>query len=98
METGKMKRKPSANKAASEHHLKLVVRKAKCGGEMDEVATTHDGPPRLAFHVREVAQMLGVSEKTVRRLKARGLLKPSKALRHHLIPRQQVEEFLAATS
>jgi excisionase family DNA binding protein len=54
--------------------------------------------PRLAYRVSEVAEMLGVSEKTVRRLIARGLLRPSKALRHHLIPRNQVEEFLSVTS
>ena len=53
--------------------------------------------PRLAYRVNEVAEMLGVSEKTVRRLIARGLLRPSKALRHHLIPRSQVEEFLTTT-
>src|SRR5437016_4590162 len=37
---------------------------------------------RLAFSVKEVALILGVSEKTVRRLVQRGLLRSSKALRH----------------
>jgi len=55
------------------------------------------GPPRLAFSVRETAAMLGVSEKTVRRLIARGLLRPSKALRHLLIPRTEIERFLVDT-
>ncbi len=50
--------------------------------------------PRLAYRVDEVAKMLGISEKSVRRLIARGLLKPSKVLRHLLIPHQQVEGLL----
>lgn len=53
---------------------------------------------RLAFGVRETAQMLGISEKSVRRLIARGLLKPSKALRHHLIDQREILRFLAETS
>jgi excisionase family DNA binding protein len=56
------------------------------------------GLPRLAYRVSEVARMLGVSEKTVRRLIARGFFKPSKALRHLLIPRRQVEQFLERTT
>ena len=55
------------------------------------------GPPLLTFSVRETAEMLGVSEKSVRRLIARGLLRPSKALRHHLIPRTEIERFLYET-
>ncbi len=53
---------------------------------------------RLAFGVRETAQMLGISEKSVRRLIARGLLKPSKALRHHLIDHREILRFLEETS
>ncbi|MBI5385637.1 MAG: helix-turn-helix domain-containing protein [Verrucomicrobia bacterium] len=67
--------------------------------------TTIDSPalssvaqaPRLAYRVRETAQMLGVSDKTVRRLVARGLLRPSRALRHLLIPHFEVERFLKET-
>ena len=54
--------------------------------------------PRLAFSVRETADALGVSEKTVRRLVARRLLNPSRALRHLLISKKEVERFLADTS
>ena len=54
-------------------------------------------PPRLAYRVQETAQMLGVSAKTVRRLIARGLLRLSKALRHLLIPRFEIERFLKET-
>ena len=54
--------------------------------------------PRLAFSVRETADALGISEKTVRRLVFRRLLNPSRALRHLLISKKEVERFLADTS
>jgi excisionase family DNA binding protein len=54
-------------------------------------------PPRLAYTVKETAQMLGISEKSVRRLIDRGLLRTSKALRHLLIPRSEIERFLRDT-
>jgi len=53
--------------------------------------------PRLAFSIRETAQMLGVCEKSVRRLIERGLLKTSRALRHHRVTRQEIERFLKDT-
>jgi len=52
---------------------------------------------RLAFSVKETAGLLGVSEKTIRRLIARGLIRPSRALRHLLIPRSEIERFLKDT-
>lgn len=52
---------------------------------------------RLAFNIKETADMLGVSEKTVRRLIARRLLHPSRALRHLLIPKAEIERFLNMT-
>ena len=54
--------------------------------------------PRLAFSVRETAEMLGISEKTVRRLIDRGLLRPSRALRHLLISKKEIEHFLEKTT
>ena len=53
--------------------------------------------PRLAYSVAEAAQMLGVCERTIRRLVARGLLRPSRALRHLLIPKKEIERFLEET-
>ena len=53
--------------------------------------------PRLAYSVREAAEILGVSEKSVRRLIARRLLRPSRALRHLLIPRSELDRFLKET-
>ena len=55
-------------------------------------------PQRLAFSVKETAQILGVSEKTVRRLVARKLLRASRALRHLLIAKKEIERFLDETS
>jgi excisionase family DNA binding protein len=54
-------------------------------------------PPRLAYSVTEAAQTLGVSTKTIRRLLARGLLRASKALRHKLIPAEELKRFLHET-
>lgn len=54
-------------------------------------------PLRLAFSVGETAAILGVSEKTVRRLISRKLLRSSRALRHLLIPKKEIERFLADT-
>jgi excisionase family DNA binding protein len=53
--------------------------------------------PRLAYSVAEAAQMLGVCDKTVRRLISRGLLRSSRALRHLLIPKKEIEKFLENT-
>lgn len=52
---------------------------------------------RLAFSVKEAAEILGVSEKTIRRLINRRLLRASRALRHLLIPRKEIERFLEET-
>jgi excisionase family DNA binding protein len=54
-------------------------------------------PARLAFSVQETAQMLGICDKSVRRLIMRGLIRPSRALRHVLIPKDEVERFLRET-
>ena len=51
-------------------------------------------PDRQAYTVKEVADMLGVTPKSVYRLLARNLLRSLKALRHHRIPRKELERFL----
>jgi len=61
------------------------------------VPAVASSPLRLAYSVNETAAMLGISEKSVRRLVARGLLRSSKALRHLLIARTEIERFLADT-
>ncbi len=53
--------------------------------------------PRLAYTMRETADILGVSYITVHRLLKRGLLKSSSALRHKLIPGSEIARFLEST-
>lgn len=50
--------------------------------------------PRRALKINETAAVLGVKTITVRRLIERGLLKPCRALRHPLIPIEQIESLL----
>jgi excisionase family DNA binding protein len=66
-------------------------------GEKISSSNGEPEPQRLAYSVRETADLLGVSEKSVRRLIARQLLRPCKALRHLLIPRAELERFLKET-
>lgn len=57
-----------------------------------------DGVPgRLAYSLKETAEMLGICDKSVRRLILRGLIRPSRALRHVLIPKTEIERFLRDT-
>ncbi|MCP5524074.1 MAG: helix-turn-helix domain-containing protein [Verrucomicrobiales bacterium] len=58
---------------------------------------TEKRPTRLAFSIQETAAMLGLSDKSVRRLIWRGLLHPSRALRHIRIPKDEIERFLRET-
>ena len=54
--------------------------------------------PRLAYSLKETADTLGVSEKSVRRLVARRLLNPSRALRHLIFSKKEIERFLIETA
>jgi len=49
---------------------------------------------RLAFKITEVAEMLGVSESSVRRLIDNGTLRSIGKLRHILIPKSEIARFL----
>ena len=50
--------------------------------------------PRLAYTIRETAQMLGISYISVYRLVQRNKLRTNTSLRHRLIPRTEIERFL----
>jgi excisionase family DNA binding protein len=52
---------------------------------------------RLAYSMRETADILGVSYITVHRLIKRGKLRSCSALRHKLIPATEIERFLKST-
>ena len=58
---------------------------------------TIDPSQRIFLSATEVALLMGISKKTVYRLLDRGLLKSSSALRHKLILRASVDEFVAQT-
>lgn len=49
------------------------------------------------FTVKEVAEVVGASEKSVRRLQKRGFFKSSSALRTKQIPRSEIERYKAET-
>ena len=52
---------------------------------------------RIFLSVEEVAQLFGLSKKTVYRLVDRGLLRSSNAVRHKMILKASVDEFVAKT-
>jgi excisionase family DNA binding protein len=54
--------------------------------------------PRLAYSLRETAEILGVHYQTVYRLLKRGLLRSSGALRCKIIPKTEIERFLRESS
>ena len=57
-----------------------------------------EGRPRLAYTMRETAEVLGVHYQTVYRLLKRGLLRSSGALRRKVISKAEIERFLKETS
>jgi excisionase family DNA binding protein len=59
-----------------------------------EISEKSLSPDRQAYSVKEVADMLGVTSKSVYRLLDRNLLRSLQALRHHRIPRKELERFL----
>lgn len=70
--------------------------------ELNTMNTTEDhsilgSNARLAFSIRETALMLGICDKSVRRLILRGVIRPCRALRHILIPKDEIERFLRET-
>jgi excisionase family DNA binding protein len=50
------------------------------------------------YTIKEAADYLSISDKSVRRLVKRGLLRPSRALRKLLIPIAELEGFFARTA
>jgi len=56
-----------------------------------------NGSERMFYSVSEVAEMFGLSHKTVYDLLKRGLLQASNAIRHKRISRTSVEAFVATT-
>ena len=59
------------------------------------VIQRHLGTPVGALKLKDAAKYLGVSPISVRRLIQRGLIKPNRALRHVLIPVDELNKFLS---
>ena len=57
-----------------------------------------NGSTREFYSVVEVSEMFGISEKSVYRLLVRGQLQSSNALRHKMIPRASIDEFIAKST
>lgn len=54
--------------------------------------------PKLTYNTSEAAKALGVSIRSLKRLEARGLLRPSCALRRKLYNHQELTRFLEETA
>jgi predicted urease superfamily metal-dependent hydrolase len=65
---------------------------------MDPQAHSGGHPQKLALTRVEAATALGVSPATIDRLTARGLLRPSRALRRPLYAVSEIERFLRETT
>lgn len=58
---------------------------------------TNGNPSKLAYTSKEARELLSISDKTLRRLQERGLIRPSKALRTKLFSLRELERFLEET-
>jgi hypothetical protein len=66
------------------------------GNQRSLLMTELRSTPPKALKIKDAGQYLGgLSATTVRRLIKRGLIKPNRALRHILIPVQELDRFLA---
>lgn len=67
------------------------------GTSMYGESTPHDLKP-AALKLKDACKYLGgISPITLRRLIARGLIKPNRALRHILIAKKELDRFLEST-
>ena len=75
------------NRAATilQHNKQVYMQKKELGST----------PKRLSFKIQEAAELIGVSQASIRRAIQRGLLKPCRAFRHPLIPAEQLQKLVA---
>ena len=59
-----------------------------------QATTSESNVQRGALKLRQAAQYISVAPITLRRLIARGQIKPNRALRHILIPVAELDRFL----
>ena len=60
----------------------------------EKAQTKNQKDNRLAYKIAEVAEMLGISDSSVRRMIGNGTLKSIGKLRHILIPRSEIDRLL----
>lgn len=61
-------------------------------------ATNFASQPKLGFTRTEAARALGISANSLDRLAARGLIRPSRALRRPIYSILEIQRFLAETT
>lgn len=85
--------------AAPENHStgRVDASESKAVNPQNQTATNH-ALPRLAYTMRETAEILGVSYITIHRLLKRGKLRASDAIRNKVIPLAEIERFLRETT
>ena len=66
----------------------------KLATSSQNINATTNALPRLAYTMRETADILGVSYITVHRLLKRGKLRASDAIRNKVIPLTEIQRFL----
>lgn len=54
--------------------------------------------PKLAYSTREAARLLSIAEKTLYRLRERGLIRPMVATRHLLWAHKELQRFVEEVS
>ena len=61
--------------------------------------TQETGPGnRMGYSIAETAATLGISQRSVHRLRERGLLRASRALRKLIVPQAEIAKFLLDTT
>jgi excisionase family DNA binding protein len=83
----------SMTKPVIQNNGQAAASESKVANLQNQTATTVT-LPRLAFTMKETAEILGVSYITVHRLLKRGKLRASDAIRSKVIPRTEIEKFL----
>ena len=78
----------------------------RIAAKLDTLSPRESAPPihksimlngKEFYTVKEIADIIGTSDKTVRRLQKRGFFKSSKALRTKQIPRSEIERYKSET-
>lgn len=74
--------------------IKVSIGRVEASESEATTSQNHPTLPRLAYTMRETADILGVSYITVHRLLKRGKLRASDAIRNKVIPLTEIERFL----